>query len=196
MGDADVLNVATLRAGIERILTSAAAGGGPSTPLEAAVAWAGAYDDYARVATDVSGDLLVTANRPGFQSALRFSPKGSTAASTAAEFQAGFVAYWTGAVFAVGIPPATPTVPCPSIPPAPPWAVEVSSVVLSVAPGLAGLLTPIFSNTSNRPPSAVAAELASAFHTATTTNVLVLITGVTTPPPPGGLPVTNTCTVF
>lgn len=190
------LNVAVLKAGIERILVAAGKGAGPATPLEAAAAWAGAYDDYARAAMDVSGDALVTANRPGFQSALRFPAKSGTSASAAAEFQSAFIAYWTGAVFAVGIPPATPTVPCPSVPPAPPWAVEVSSVVLSVAPGLAGLLTPIFSNTSNRPPSAVAAELASAFHSATTTNVLVLITGITTPPPPGGLPVTNTCTIF
>jgi len=138
--------------------------------------------------------MVIVTNRPGFQAALSFSP-GSLAPIAAAQFEAAFLAYWTGAVFAVGIPPS-PAAACPSIPPAPPWAVEVSSVVVSALPGLAAPLLPTFSNNANRSPPVVANELANAFHVATTTLVMVLITGITLPPPPGGLPVTNLCNIF
>jgi hypothetical protein len=187
------LNVAKLRSDIKAHLDAGGSKASPSS-LEAAAKWATIYDTYARQATDVSGDKVAVTNKLGFQAALAFTPAGLPI-TAALQFQAGFMAYWTGAVFAVGIPP-TPAAACPSIPPAPPWAVEVSSLVASVLPGLAPLLVPTFANTANRPTSVVAGELASAFHTATTTMVMVLITGITLPPPPGGLPVVNTCTVF
>jgi len=168
----------------------------PSDKPKARRQWANAYDTYAKLATDVSGDVVTSVNKPGFQSALIFSEKSGTPAQAAAEFEAAFIAYWTGATFAVGAVPL-PSAPCPSIPPAPLWATEATSVVLSVAPGLANRLLPIFTNNSpNQSVSRVTKQIADAFHAATTTDVLVLITGLTLPPPPPGLPVTNTCTVF
>lgn len=186
-----MLNVGQLQQAILTIISTPAS---KTTPAQAAADWASAYDAYGRGASDVSGDPVVSVNRAGFQSALRFANSGS-AAQAASEFERGFISYWTGAVFAVAIP-VPPVTPCPSIPASPPWLREITSVVVSATPGLAGLLTPIFSDNQSQDLPGRAGRLANAFHTATTTNVRVLITGITTPPPPGGLPVTNLCTIF
>jgi len=188
------LNQASLQSAIFDLLDDPDAQG---TPQKAAAAWAGVYDDYARNAADVSQDRVSVTNRLGFQSSLLFNKTTGTPATAALEFQLAFTAYWTGAVFAVGIPPL-PGVGCPSIPPAPPWATEFSSIVTAVLPGLAAQLTPIFLDTANQDLQSRAAQFAAAFHAATTTNVLVTITGITIPPPPApvGLPVVNICTVL
>lgn len=187
-----MLNVAQLRQAILIIISTPAS---KTTPAQAAADWASAYDAYARGATDVSGDKVLSVNRAGFQSALRFKNQGGTAAGAASEFERGFISYWTGAQFAVAIP-VPPVTPCPSVPPSPPWLREFTSVVVAATPGLAGLLTPIFQDNASQDLPGRAGRLANAFHTATTTNVRVMITGITTPPPPGGLPVTNLCTIF
>lgn len=186
------LNQAGLQSAILSLLKDPTA---QDTPRKAASAWTKVYDDYARSATDVSGDRVAITNRSGFQSALIFDKTTGKAAAAALEFQAAFTAYWTGGVFAVGAPPIL-GVGCPSVPPSPPWAVEATSLVTAVLPGLAGQLTPIFADNANSDLRSRAAQFATAFHTATTTNVIVTITGVTTPPPPAGLPVVNICTVF
>lgn len=166
-------------------------------PFQAALAWTDAYDSYARDATDASNDLVVVTNRPGFQSALQFTPQGSPP-TMAQMFDTAFVAYWTGAVFAIGIPP-TPAAPCPSIGGNTIFSVEIASLVIAAVPGvLMNLLLPIFAGvTKASTAQQQAQQVASAFHAATTSAVTVLITGLdTTPTPAGPLPITNTCTVF
>lgn len=185
------LNLATLQQSILDLLSDPA---GPKTPPQARAAWADAYDSYAKAATDVSFDRLATSNRLGFQSALIFDKNSSTHVTAALEFERAFIAYWTGATFATAKPPL-PTTPCPSVPPAPPWAKEISSIVIAATPGLAVLLTPVFADNTSPDLNTRAAQLASAFHTATLTNVLVLISG-TTVPSPSPLAVVNTCTIL
>jgi hypothetical protein len=153
-------------------------------------AWADAYDAYAINALDVSGDALVSANKAGFAGVLKSGlGPGVPAAAAATIFDNAFVAYWTGAIFAIGAPPPG-TPPCPNSP-ASPMVSEVSSVVLMVTAGLlAGLLATEFGLIGDDG-AAKAAALAGHFHTATTTAVLVLITGVDATP----APVTNLCTI-
>ncbi len=157
--------------------------------------WATAYDLYARAAQDVSGDLLLSANRAGFRAALSFDGSRS-AMEIAHQFELAFVAYWTGAIFSVGIPP--PPVPpgCPNVGGNTIFASEVSSVVVTVLPGVmqAGLLPEFMQNSGEIPDRAQA--IATAMHRATISAVLVLITGIdTTVPPTGPLPITNTCVI-
>lgn len=168
-----------------------------SSSAEAASKWTEAYDSYARDAEDVSRDRVAVVNRPGFQAALQFDSAAGQAPLMAQLFDTAFVSYWTGAIFAVGIPP-TPAALCPSIGGTGIFATEITSTVILAAPGvLQGLLLPIFTAVTKASTAAQQAQqIATAFHTATTTAVTVLITGISTPPPPSGAPITNTCTVF
>lgn len=168
------------------------------TSFQAAMAWTDAYDSYARDAMDASNDRVVVTNRPGFQAALQFNSQSGVAPTMAQMFDTAFVAYWTGAVFAIGIPP-TPAAPCPSIGGNTIFGVEITSLVVAAIPGiLMNLLLPVFSGvTKASTAQQQAQQVASAFHAATTSAVTVLITGLdTTPPPAGPLPIVNTCTVF
>lgn len=171
----------------------------PSSSADAERQWAAAYDKYASAATDASGDRVIRKNRSGFHSQLRFRAKTGTAATMAQNCDRAFVAYWTGAVFAVGKVPS-PSAPCPSVGGNTIFGTEISSAVAAVAPGvLRSLLFPIFSQSvPGNTPSERAGAIANAFHKATTSAVTVLITGLdTTPPGSGGpLPITNTCTIF
>lgn len=157
--------------------------------------WARAYDTYARTAQDVSGDAVLSTNPTGFRAALSFAGSRS-AMEIAQQFDTAFIAYWTGAVFSVGIPPPPVPAGCPNVGGNTIFATEVSSVVVSVAPGImrAQLLSqlPVIQGEME----VRARAIAQAMHVATTSAVLVLITGTdTTPPPTGPLPVTNTCTI-
>jgi hypothetical protein len=171
----------------------------PNSPIAAQQAWTSAYNTYASTAQDVSGDLLLTANAIGFTSALNFTPSNSkTLAASVLEFDLAFVSYWTGAVFAVGIPPA-PGGPCSNIF-SPPgngiFGLEATSIVSVVTPGvLSSKLLDVMVN-----PKKDAVEqielIAQAFHEATTTAIKVLIVGTDTIPPPAGpYPVTNLCEI-
>jgi hypothetical protein len=163
---------------------------------EAEVLWTNAYHRYAQGAEDVSGDGVVTVNKPGFLSTLSFGEQ--SASDSARNFDAAFVAYWTGAVFAVGKLIVTPPVVCPNVGGNLIWGSETTSIVTVVAAGvLANLLRPIFQSTNSSATAfSKAQEIARAFHEATTTAVTVLITGLdTTPGPTGPLPITNTCTI-
>lgn len=167
----------------------------PKNKTEAKQKWAAAYDLYASAATDVSGDIVSTKNKAGFQGALLLDDK-NTPMKAAQEFENAFVAYWTGAVFAVGIPP-TPAAKCPSVGGTTLWSTETTSVVTTITPNtLRSLLLPIFTDNTQKTALTQLQKIADAFHTATTTAVFVLITGLdTTPTPTGPLPITNTCTI-
>lgn len=159
--------------------------------------WASAYDAYARQAQDVSGELPITVNGTGFRRALNFEASGS-AAALAAQFEAAFQVYWTGAIFSFGIPP--PPVPpgCPNVGGTSIFSTELSSLVIEVVPSVmqAQLVTQFSVASREESIESRAQAIASAIHMATTTAVFVLITGLdTTSPPTGPLPVTNTCRV-
>lgn len=169
------------------------------SPIEVANAWGNAYDAYARDATDASFDRVAVVNKPGFISGMSsFSAQAGTPPSFAQLLDTAFVAYWTGAVFAVGVPP-TPAAKCPSVGGNTIFSLEISSTVIVAAPGvLLSNLLPIFSNvTEGQTIRDQARKIADAFHQATTTAVTVLITGLdTTPPPAGPLPIMNQCGLF
>lgn len=176
--------------------------GYPSTAAAACSNWGNAYDIYAKAATDVSTDPVAIANKALFVSTLQAQmpadPTTGTPVAAANAFDAAFVAYWTAATFAIGVPP-TPAAVCPSIGGNTIFAVEATSIVSVVTPAvLANLLLPIFSDVATTGTAQTKAQqIAAAFHTATTTAVMVLITGIdTTPPPAGPLPITNLCTIF
>ena len=170
----------------------------PATREDAITNWANAYNTYALAATDISGDGLVTANLAGFISTLASLlpevPPGGSIIEAANAFDAAFVSYWTGATFAVLIPP-----PPPNDPPIPPainngiFGLETISTVTAVTAGiLSANLQEEFASISSDA-ATKAAGLASAFHTATTSAVIVTIIGVdTTPAPAGPYPITNT----
>lgn len=168
------------------------------TSLDVATAWGDAYDEYARDATDASMDRVAAANKPGFVSAMASFTNQGTPPTMAQILDTAFVAYWTGGVFAVGVPP-TPAAACPSIGGNTIFGVELTSTVIAAAPGvLQANLLPIFSNvTKEQSIRDQAQKIADAFHAATTSAVTVLIAGLdTTPPPAGPLPIMNTCTIF
>jgi hypothetical protein len=164
----------------------------------AAVKWAQAYDSYARQAQDASSDLVLSTNLPGLIAALNFDGSRS-AAELAQQFETGFVAYWTGAVFSVGIPPP-PVSPngCANVGGNSIFATEIASLVVAVTPGvmLSQLLPELMVVLKDETIESRSNAIAQAMHRATTTAVMVLITGIdTTPPPAGPLPVTNICTI-
>lgn len=170
--------------------------GYPASAAAAAASWATAYDTYARDAVDASGDAVVTVNKPGFQSALTTALLASTTPQAAAAgFANAFTAYWTGAVFAVGLLPP-PAGPCANVGGNGIFGAEVSSVVTVVnAAALQSALATEFQTLSGNG-NTKAQALAAIFHSATTTGVTVLISGLdTTPPGSGPLPITNTCTI-
>lgn len=163
--------------------------GFPSSASDAAQNWADAYDTYAADAEDVSGDAVASANAAGFKSALVFADGTPTPVASSLEYDAAFVAYWTGATFAVGTPPSSGTGGNGT------FGVELSSAVVSVIPAvLGGLMATILAAIdSDQDPDVKAGKFADAFHDATTSAVLVLISGLDTTPPPGGgpLPIVN-----
>lgn len=191
------LNVATLVTELRKFSDQSYSGfvGFPTSKAEAKAKWATAYDTYASTAVDVSLDLVATKNKPGFQSALVFG-ESNTPAQAASEFDSAFVAYWTGAIFAIGIPP-TPAASCASIGGNSIFGIEVTSIVSVITPNvLNNLLLPVFTNNTGNSALPQLQSIANAFHTATTTAVFVLITGTdTTPTPSGPLLITNTCTI-
>ena len=165
----------------------------PATQADAVEAWTEIYDSYALAAEDVSGDSVVTANRAGFKAALTMDIHSGDPETLAAEFAAAFLAYWTGAVFAIGKLPATPTVPCPSVGGNLIWGSEATSVVSAVvSENLRQTLVTEFGK-QTIDGEAKAEALADLFHDATTRDVQVLITGLDTAVP---TLITTTCTVF
>jgi hypothetical protein len=169
--------------------------GFPSSKADATTNWAQAYNTYALSAQDASEDLVASVSLPGMISTLLAQlPDSATGTPdlAAAAFDSAFVQYWTGAIFAVGIPP-TGLGACPNAGGTSVFSSEISSVVTAVTANvLKDLLLPIFNSIND---GIVASQLlATAFHTATTSAVIVLITGLdTTPAPAGPLPITNTC---
>lgn len=155
--------------------------------------WATAYHAYCLDAEDVSSDPPINLASLKFRSLLNF--RGSfTAAQFAAQLEAAFVAYWTGTLFSILVPPLV-TSACPSIGGTGLWSVEVTSVVVPVVPQ--AMYTAVFPilNTPSISWQAKSTQLAHAMHRVTTSAVTVLISGLdTTLPTP--LPITNTCTVF
>lgn len=171
---------------------------GVASASQAEAMWAEAYDSYGFDAEDVSGDVVTTVNFGGFLSALDFGSSGGSSRKAAQDLDRAFVAYWTGAVFAVGSLITVPPGECPNVGGNGTWGSETTSVVTAVAAGvLAGLLEPIFGSPMEGDTAASKADqIAGAFHEATTTAVSVLITGLdTTPGPTGPLAITNTCVI-
>lgn len=161
--------------------------------------WTSAYTRYASTATDVSTDMVASVNPTGFKSALAFnrSRDAKSISDFCSQMDMAFVNFWTGATFAIGIPPS-PAAACASVGGNGIFGLEISSTVISVLPGvMAGKLLPILSELgSSESPASKADKIAKAMHDATTSAVLVLITGTdTTPSPAGPLPITNTCRI-
>lgn len=170
--------------------------GYPTDANTFATNWANAYDTYARDAVDVSTDVLLTSNKNGFRDALAVLniPNG-VIVTAAGAFDSALIAYWTGAVFAVGTPPS-PGAACASAGGNGTWATEVSSIVATVTVGVLEASMASLLAIPSSDPSVKATALAAAFHNATTSAVKVLITGTdTTVPPTGPLAITNTCTI-
>lgn len=161
----------------------------------AAKAFTTAYVNYAKAATDVADNALVTSNQPEFCAQLSacFATSNGTAAQAAAAFAAAFTAFWTGATF------TSPGLPAPglSVGGTGIMVTQISSAVAFVNPGyLQGRLFTLFSTADANTPERLAA-FASCLHTATTTGVSVLISGLdATPPPVGPLPTINRGFVF
>lgn len=166
--------------------------GYPTDIATAATNWANAYNNYAVRATDVSGDLVVSANMAGFITDLLTNLPDSVTGTiplAANAFDLAFIKYWLGATFATGI------IPLGGIGGTGLFSLEVSSVCTGVTAGtLSGFLQTEFSVFSSDA-ATKALALATCFHSATITAVQVLIMGLdTTPPPPAGtgpLPITN-----
>lgn len=174
--------------------------GYPSSIAAAAANFANAYNTYAVDATDVSGDPILTVNQAGFQSTIAGSPQPGSGSpeQMATIFDTAFITYWQVGTFdTISLIPGTGASGCINVGGTGIFSSELSSVVASISPNvLRGLLLPLFSQTTGDGAQA-AADLANAFHTATTTAIIVLISGLdTTPPLAGPLPITNTCTVF
>jgi len=164
------LVAATLESELLKLFDSSSASfvGYPTTAIAAANNWANAYDAYAKTAMDMSGDLLVTANKAGFASTLisqlPTDPTVGSYVNAANAFDAAFIIYWTAAIFAF-IPP------------------EASSIVTVIVPStLANLLLPTFSDITAAGTAQIKAQqMAAAFHAATTTAVTVTISYVVGP---------------
>lgn len=186
------LNQAKLAASLLDIFSSKGASGSAEAFEEQ---WSDAYDAYARDARDVSGDALLTASPMGFRRSLNFRAC-SQPQHIASQFEMAFQAYWTGAIFQVGIPPSPIPIGCPNVGGNTVFGVELTSVVILVTPQVVfGQMYPEFS-VADRDDSiaARATRIATAMHAATTTAILVLISGLdTTVPTP--LPITNTCRI-
>lgn len=191
------LSKQTLIDGLRKIIDPSYAGfeGHPESAAEATQRWTAAYATYAVSAEDASTDLVITTNSAGFQAALNFAVPG-TPLGAAQQFGAAFTAFWTGAVFAIGIPIIGPGKgQCLNVGGTGIFGIEITSIVTSVInTALITNLTSEFS-ISSEDGADKADKLATIFHDATTQDILVLITGTdTTLPTP--LPITNTCQVF
>jgi hypothetical protein len=165
----------------------------PNTKLEGVNNWATAYDIYALDAQDLSGDVLLTANKAGFVSALLDNmpdPVYGTSIAAATAFELAFVAYWTGATFAILHNPL-PTLPCPNIGGTGTFSTETTSIVSSVIPDVLKNLLLVELSEVSSDGAAKAASLAAVFHVATISAVKVTITGADAE----GTPITNTCTI-
>ena len=164
--------------------------GWPSTREAACVNWTNAYDTYASTAQDISFDTLISANKAAMLSYLlaNMPGPGGDIATSAAVWDQAFINYWTGATFTIIQIPTPPNDPGANTGL---FSVELSSLIVTVTPSvLKDLLIAelgVFSNSA----ATKAENLATVFHTATTTAVLALISGLdTTTPTP--LPITNT----
>lgn len=193
---------ATLEAGLATFMdpSSATFQGFPLSAELAAAAWATAYDTYARVATDASGDAILSVSKAGFQAALSFGLRDALLTpdpTPAKELATAWAAYWTGGTFAVGQLLDIATEPCLSLGGNGIWSVENSAVVdLANSDFLEIDLLTILAVPSSDAPSKIS-DIAAAFHKATTEDVTVLISGLdTTPTPTGPLPITNTCIIL
>jgi hypothetical protein len=194
------LSVATLTAELRKIMDPAYEGFSYPTSRAAAISrWTSAYDTYAQEAVDASGDEVSAANAAGFSAAITSGWIDAwTYEEAASAFRDAFIAYWTGATFAVGsLIGGTGTVGCQNqgtgnrI-----FGVEYTSVVSNVND--AALYAALLNELSIlRVDGAVKAQaIAEIFHAATISGVLVQISGLdTTPPPINPQPVTNVCVI-
>ena len=138
-----------------------------ATPLDSANVFAQAYISYAKDAIDFTGDqILDTPGEDNVASTLAGNLGLPGIAITAANgFTSAIQAFWTGATFTTGIPPAT-------------MSAETSSVVSVIPTGLSTAIlaaTFLALNTSATDASK-ATEIAAALHSDTLT-VMVTITG-------------------
>lgn len=191
------LSKAVLKAELLKIMDSANPQfvGWPATSAAAVDNFANAYNTYAVQATDISGDILTTANLAGFKAAITAAippaNPGGTIANYATTMGTAFTAYWTGAIFAIGL------LPPGGVGGTGLFSVEITSLVTVV--NSAGLQAQILADLTQPFDNAddAADALADIWHTATTTGITVLISGLDTTPPPGGpLPIINTNLVY
>jgi len=194
------LSKAVLKAELLKIIDSANPNfvGWPADPATATSNFATAYNTYAIQATDISGDMLVTANLPGFITAITSAMPppvpGGTLANYATTMGLALTAYWTGAIFAILIPPP-PGIPVP--PNNGIFSIEATSLVTIVNAAI--LQNAILAQLNQQFDSAddAADAVADVWHTATTTAITVVIAGLdSTPPPIGPWPIINTNLVF
>lgn len=192
------LSASTLAGELRKIFDPGAGGfGWPASRSAAIASITAAYDTYASDAVDYSGDAVASKSPSGFQAALAAAFSDTwTAADAADAFRDAWIAYWTGATFAVGAPPP-PSGQCPNSGGNTVFSVEISSAVTIIngAPLRASLLYE-FGNLGIDG-DAKATAIAAAFHAATTNDITCRIDGLdSTPPPTGPLPIFNLCRVF
>lgn len=170
--------------------------GWPANIGIAATNFANAYTTYAMTAQDRSTDIVLTYNTAGFAAAIATLVIGDSYLTASQAFEQAFIAFWTGATFAIGIPPISAP-PCLNVGGTTIFSTELASVVTTITPGvLQPLLFTEFQKIENSDMSGKTLRIAQAFHTATTTAIAVTITGLdTTPPPAGPLPIINICTI-
>ena len=169
--------------------------GGVTTSGQAETKLARVYHAYAQGAEDVSGEHPINLSADKFEQPLRFRSSRS-ARQFARQLDNAFVAYWTGVVFPIFVPPpAFP--PCPNVGGSGEFSSEIVSLVTAVTPNaMYRAVLPIL-NTARATADSAARKLANAMDQVTRSAVTVLIVGWdTTAPPTGPFLITNTCTVF
>jgi hypothetical protein len=135
----------------------------PAATAQAASQWASAYVSYASTALSTAGSLPVTAaaNQPTLVSAFAAALSSQTAAGAGALMAQGVVAFWTAMVW------AGPT--------------TVGTTIFPGNPALAGALSDIFDDTSDKSEGDKARSLADAFDAGAK---LVIVNDVLPPPAP------------
>lgn len=160
---------------------------GAGTLAEAPQRLAEAYDSYAQSAVDAGQNKLVAGRVSLMEAVLAsvFSVPEQTPLAAAQGIAASHVAYWLGAQFAIGLPPAAAGIGGTGI-----FSQVISSVVVSapmadLTAGLARLFAAPSTQAQLR-----AFDVATVWHAATVAVGISMVGIDTTPPPAGPLPVT------
>lgn len=133
------------------------------------------YESYALNAIDISGDNPLVVQKAAMLAILNTITENETPASAAQKFEDAVIAFWTGATFALTIPPPGSIAP------------EISANVTSppttgsIKPGLQTIFEDLDSEATV---SSKANEIATELHNGTITTQVTCIGTAAVPPPP------------